>query len=65
MTFIDVEAEIRACLNTIEMTADTTDPKIRDMLKVQINNLDAATNTLVDELNTLNEKQEQLRELLK
>ncbi|WP_226649429.1 hypothetical protein [Microbulbifer variabilis] len=65
MTFIDVEAEIRACLNTIEMTADTADPKIRDMLKVQINNLDAATNTLVDELNALNKKQEQLRELLK
>ncbi|QFT55565.1 hypothetical protein [Microbulbifer sp. THAF38] len=65
MTFIDVEAEIRACLNTIEITADTADPKIRDMLKVQINNLDAATNTLVDELNALNEKQEQLRELLR
>ncbi|WP_444897885.1 hypothetical protein [Microbulbifer sp. SSSA005] len=52
-------------MNTIEMTADTADPKIRDMLKVQINNLDAATNTLVDELNALNEKQERLNELLK
>ncbi|WNZ54774.1 hypothetical protein [Microbulbifer sp. ZKSA004] len=65
MTFIEVEAEIRACLNTIDMTADTADPKLRDMLKVQVNNLDAATNALVDELNTLNEKQAQLKELLK
>ncbi|WHI46777.1 hypothetical protein [Microbulbifer sp. VAAF005] len=65
MTFIEVEAEIRACLNTIEVTADTADPKLRDMLELQVNNLDAATNALVDELNTLNEKQARLKELLK
>ncbi|WP_445364941.1 LexA family protein [Microbulbifer sp. ANSA001] len=65
MTFIEVEAEIRACLDTIDMTADTADPKLRDMLKVQVNNLNAATNALVDELNSLNERQAQLRELLK
>ena len=47
------------------MTADTADPKLRDMLKLQVNNLDTATNALVDELNTLNEKQAQLKELLK
>lgn len=34
MTFIEVEAEIRACLNTIDMTADTADPKLWGMLKV-------------------------------
>ncbi|WP_020413304.1 hypothetical protein [Microbulbifer variabilis] len=65
MTFIEVEAEICACWNTIDMTADTADPKLRDMLKVQVNNLNAATNALVDELNSLNERQAQLKELLK
>lgn len=48
MAFIEVEAEIRACLNTVEMTVDTADPKLKRMP-----NLDAVTNALVDDLNIL------------
>ncbi|WP_444927714.1 hypothetical protein ACJJI4_08335 [Microbulbifer sp. TRSA002] len=39
--------------------------KIRDILKVQANNLDGVVSSLVDELNALAERQEQLRELLR
>ncbi|AWF81521.1 hypothetical protein BTJ40_12195 [Microbulbifer sp. A4B17] len=64
MAFIELQAEIQAYLDTIHMTADTADPKIKDILIAQANHLGGAVNCLVDELNTLTEKQEQLRALL-
>jgi len=66
MQFISAEAEVRASLNTMALLVSqaAVPAEVRDAMRVQLNSLDAASTSLVEERNSHAETLAQLRELL-